>query len=128
MYTFAFLKKMLRFPKWSFIIIFQFFLLVIMAVWNIKQTTMKDYNTQSCQWMVCNCFRQPFLLCTTFCSFLCTVHYFLCGFLAKNEQGLARKQTRMNKWGGQGVVKTLESWANILFKCPFTTFAIKAPS
>ena len=128
MYTFVFLKKMLRFPKWSFIIIFQFFLLVIMAVWNIKQTTMKDYNIQSCQWMVCNCFRQPFLLCTTFCSFLCTVHYFLCGFLAKNEQGLARKQTRMNKWGGRGVVKTLESWANILSKCPFTIFAIKAPS
>ena len=75
-----FLKKMLRFSKWSFIDILQFFLLIIMAVWNIKQTIMKDYNIQSCQWMACDRFRQPFLLCTTFRSFLCTVHYFLCIF------------------------------------------------
>ena len=78
-----FFKKMLRFSKWSFIVILQFFLLIIMAVWNIKQTIMKDYNIQSCQWMVCDRFRQPFLLCTTFRSFLCTVHYFLCAFSAK---------------------------------------------
>ena len=78
-----FKKKMLRFSKWSFIIILQFFLLIIMAVWNIKQTIMKDYNIQSCQWMACDRFRQPFLLCTTFRSFLCTVHYFLCAFSAK---------------------------------------------
>ena len=77
------LKKMLRFSKWIFIVIIQFFLLIIMAVWNIKQTIMKDYNIQSCQWMACDRFRQPFLLCTTFCSFLCTVHYFLCAFSAK---------------------------------------------
>ena len=32
-----FLKKMLRFSKWSLIVILQFFLLIIMAVWNIKQ-------------------------------------------------------------------------------------------
>ena len=75
--TFAFLKK------WSFIVILQFFLLIVMAVWNIKQTIMKDYNVQSCQWMACDRFRQPFLLCTTFRSFLCTVHYFLCAFSAK---------------------------------------------
>ena len=78
-----FLKKMLRFSKWSLIVILQFFLLIIMAVWNIKQTIMKDYNIQSCQWMACDRFRQPFLLCTTFRSFLCTVHYFLCAFSAK---------------------------------------------
>ena len=73
-------KKMLRFWKWSFIIILQFFLLIITAVWN---TIMKDYNIWSYQWMGCDCFRQLFLLCTTFCSFLCTVHYFLCTFSAK---------------------------------------------
>ena len=77
---FAFLKKMLRFSKWSFIVILQFFLLIIMVVWN---TIMKDYNIQSCQWMACDHFRQPFLLCTTFCSFLCTVHYFICAFSTK---------------------------------------------
>ena len=64
---------------WSFIVILQFFPLIIMTVWNIKQTIMKDCNIQSCQWMAC----QPFLLCTTFRSFLCTVHYFLCAFSAK---------------------------------------------
>ena len=78
-----FKKKMLRFSKWSFIVILQFFLLVIIAGWNIRQTIMKDYNIQSCQWMACDRFRQPFLLCTTFCSFLCTVHYFLFAFSAK---------------------------------------------
>ena len=119
-------KKTLRFPSWSFIIILQFFLLIIMAVWNIKQTIMKDYNIQSCQWMVCDCFRQPFLLCTTFRSFLCTVHYFLCAFSAKNEQGLARKRKRMNKVG-EGI-KTRESWVNVLFKFPLTILAVKAPS
>ena len=31
-----FLKKMLRFSKWSFVVILQFFLLIIMAIWNIK--------------------------------------------------------------------------------------------
>ena len=31
-----FLKKMLRFSKWSLIVILQFFLLIITAVWNIK--------------------------------------------------------------------------------------------
>ena len=77
-----FLKKMLRFSKWSFIVILKFFLLIIMTVWNIKQTTMKDY-VQSCQWMTCDRFCKPFLLCTTFSSFLCTVHYFLCAFSAK---------------------------------------------
>ena len=80
MCTFAFFKKMLRFSKWSFIVILQFFLLIIMGVWN---TIMKDYNIQSCQWMACDHFRQPFLLCTIFRSFLCTVHYFLCAFSEK---------------------------------------------
>ena len=55
MYIFFF-KKILRFSKWSFIVILQFFLLIIMAVWNIKQTIMKDYNIQSCQWMASNRF------------------------------------------------------------------------
>ena len=45
---FAFLKKMLRFSKWSFIVILQFFLLIIMTVWNIKKSIMKDDNIQSC--------------------------------------------------------------------------------
>ena len=76
--SYFFLKKMLGFWKWSFIIL-QFFLLIIMAVWN---TIMKDYNIWSYQWMGCDFFRQPFLLCTTFC-FLCTVHYFLYTFSAK---------------------------------------------
>ena len=48
-----FLKQMLTFSKLSFIVILQFFLLIIMAVWNIKQTIMKNYNIQSCQWMAC---------------------------------------------------------------------------
>ena len=78
-----FKKKMLRFSKWSFIVILQFFLLVIMAVWNIKQTIMKDYNIQSCQWIACNRFHPPFLLCTTFRSLLCFVHCFLWVFSAK---------------------------------------------
>ena len=56
-----YLKKMLRFWKWSFIVILQFFLLIKKAVWNIKQTIMKDDNIQSCQWMVCDRFRQPTL-------------------------------------------------------------------
>ena len=58
--------KIQRFSKWSFIVILQFFLLIIMAVWNIKQTIKKDYDIQSCQWMVCDRFLHPFLLCTTF--------------------------------------------------------------
>ena len=33
-----------------------------MAVWNIKQTIMKDYDIQSCQWMACDRFRQLGLL------------------------------------------------------------------
>ena len=79
----SFLKKMLRFSKWSFIVILEFFLLIVMAVWNIQQTIMEDYNIQSCQWMTYDRFQQPFLLCTTFRSFLYTVHYFLCVFSAK---------------------------------------------
>ena len=77
------LKKMLRFSKWSSIIILQFFILIIMAVWNIKQSIMKDDNIQSCHWMTCDRFREPLLLCTTFCSFLCTILYFFCAFSAK---------------------------------------------
>ena len=30
-----------------------------MAVWNIEQTNMKDYNIQSCQWMARDIFHQP---------------------------------------------------------------------
>ena len=40
---------MLRFSKWSFLVILQFFLLIIMTVWNIKQTIVKNCNIQSCQ-------------------------------------------------------------------------------
>ena len=54
-----FFKKNLRFSKWPFILILQFFLLTIMTVWNVKQTVMKDYNIQSCQSMACDYFRQP---------------------------------------------------------------------
>ena len=50
---------MLRFSKWSFIVILQFFLLIIMVAWNIKQTIMKDYNVQSCQWMAYDRIRRP---------------------------------------------------------------------
>ena len=82
-YVCFFKKKMLRLSKWSFIVILHFFLLIIMAVWNIKQTIMKDCNIQSCQWMACDRFRHNFLLCTNFCSFLCTVDYFLYAFPAK---------------------------------------------
>ena len=78
-----FKKKMLRFSKKSFIAILQFFLLIILAVWNIKQTIMKDYNIQPSKWMGYNCFCQPFLLCKIFCSFLCTVYYFLYASSAK---------------------------------------------
>ena len=46
-----FLKQILAFSKWSFIVILQFFLLIIMVVWIIKQTIIKDYNIQSCQRM-----------------------------------------------------------------------------
>ena len=42
MWVRSLLKKMLRFSKRSFIVILQFFLLIIMAVWNIKQSIMKD--------------------------------------------------------------------------------------
>ena len=61
-----FKKKMLEFSRWSFIVTLQ---LIVVAVWNIKQIIMKGYNIQSCQWMASDCFRQPFLLCTTFRSF-----------------------------------------------------------
>ena len=44
-----FFKKMLRFSKLSFIVILEFLLLIIKAVWNIKETVMKGYNIQSCQ-------------------------------------------------------------------------------
>ena len=37
---------MLRFSKWSFLVILQFFLLIIMTVWNIKQTIVKNCNIQ----------------------------------------------------------------------------------
>ena len=77
-----FLKKMLRFSKWSFIDILQFFLLIVMTVLNIKQTIMK-YDIQSCKWMLCDRFRQPFLFCRTSRSFLCTIHYCLGAFSAK---------------------------------------------
>ena len=79
----SYFKKMLRFSKWSFIVILQFFLLIIIAVWNIKQNIMKDDNIQSCHWMACDRFREPLLLCTTFCSFLCTIHYFFAHFEQK---------------------------------------------
>ena len=57
-YVRFFKKKMLRFSKWSFIVILQFFLLIIMVIWNIKRTIMKDCDIQFCQWMACDRFRQ----------------------------------------------------------------------
>ena len=45
--------------KMKFIVVLQFFLLIIIAAWNINQTIMKDYNIQSCQWEACDRFRQP---------------------------------------------------------------------
>ena len=78
-----FKKQILRFSKWSFIVILQFLLLIIMAVWNIKKAIMKDYKIQSCQWLACDRFHKPFLFCIAFRSFLCTVHYILCAFSAK---------------------------------------------
>ena len=106
-----FFKKMLRFSKWSFIVILLFFLLIIMAARNIKQTIKKDYNIQSCQWMVCDRFRQPFLISTTVCSFLCTVNYFLCAFSAK----IATYSLVIDIVYSRNVQKT---WANVLFECP----------
>ena len=92
---------MLRFSKWSFVVILQFFLLIIMSVQNIKQTITKDYNIQSWLWIAHNRFCQPFLLCTTFCSFLCAVHRPLV------HLPISRKQTRVNKggrwWGDQNL-------------------------
>ena len=120
-YVRFFKKILLRFSKWSYIVILQFFLLIIMAVWIIKQIIMKDYNIQSCQWMMCDRFRQPLLLCTSSCSFLCTVH-FLCAFSAKmttylmcTSWSVVRKRTRAKKGGGG---QNSESWANVLFECP----------
>ena len=56
-YVRFFKKKCWKFSEWTLIVILQFFL-ILMAAWNIKQTIMKAYNIQSCQWM-CDCFCQP---------------------------------------------------------------------
>ena len=129
-------KKMLRFSKWSFIVILQFFLLIIMAAWHIKQTIVNDYNIQSCQWMAFDCFRQPLLLCTTFRSFLYTVHYFFCALSAKMAtyslviddvyfviSSYARKRTRrIRREGGHnsGILSErtfwMSPWQNSLAK------------
>ena len=74
---------MLRFSKWSFAVILQFFLLIIMAVRNIEQTIMKDYNVQSCQWMACDHFPHALFTLHSFSFFLYTIHFFLCAFSAK---------------------------------------------
>ena len=81
--TFAFLKKNAEIFKIKFYSYSPFFPLIIITVKIIKQIIMKDNNIQSCQWLAYDRFRQPFLLCTTFRSFLCTVHYFLCAFAAE---------------------------------------------
>ena len=65
------------------------------------------------------CFRQPFLLCLTFHSFLCTVHYFPCVFSAKMATyslvmdnvhfvWSAGKRTRANKGEGGSKLGDLE--------------------
>ena len=124
---------MLEFSKWTFIVILQFFILIIMAVWSIKQTVMKvlsingvrslsPTHTRSPIWVMLKIFTYNLLwlaeyqckgvvkfnlsnlvkgtwelknrfhnvvwffctlLCTTFRSFLCTVHYFLAHFQQK---------------------------------------------
>ena len=109
---------MLRFSKWSFIVILLFFLLIIMAARNIKQTIKKDYNIQSCQWMVCDHFRQPFLISTTVCSFLCTVNYFLCAFSAK----IATYSLVIDIVYSRNVQKT---WANVLWLSLWLLEALK---
>ena len=138
------LKKMLRFSKWSFTVIFQFFLLIIMAVWNIKQIIMKDYNIQSCQWMVCDYFwllsctngahfiKIPLWLVNIYVEFNQRYWYSLffiskfrkhrnCGGVGKFQskqmylcRGLRNKQGQTEKGGGGGV-KTQKSWATKLF-------------
>ena len=45
--------------KMKFIVVLQFFLLIIIAAWNINQTIMKDYNIQSCQWEAVIAFASP---------------------------------------------------------------------
>ena len=105
---------MLRFSKWRFIVILQFFLLIIRAVWNIKQTIMKDYNIQFCQWMACDRFEtrwvQPRIL-------LLIINFFSLNFTSikiegergsssQNERTIggrgAQKRTKMNKRGRGG--------------------------
>ena len=44
-YVHFFLKKMLRFLKWSFIVIDQLFRLIIMAAWNVKGTLMQIWKS-----------------------------------------------------------------------------------
>ena len=78
-----FFKKNAEIFKIKFYNYSPFFPLIIITVKIIKQTIMKDNNIQSCQWLACDRFRQPFLLCATFRSFPCTVHYFLCAFSAE---------------------------------------------
>ena len=61
--------------KMKFIVILQFFLLILMEVRNIKQTIMKDYNIQS--------FCQPFLFCTTFVLYSALSIIFFANFWQK---------------------------------------------
>ena len=49
----GFFKKNAEIFKMKFHSYFPILLLIIMAVWNIRQTIMEDYNIQSCQ-----CFHQ----------------------------------------------------------------------
>ena len=97
----------------------QIFLFIIMAVWNIKQTIMKDYNIQFCQWMACDRFEtrwvQPRIL-------LLIINFFSLNFTSikiegergsssQNERTIggrgAQKRTKMNKRGrGEGCSKT----------------------
>ena len=54
----GFFKKNAEIFKMKFHSYFPILLLIIMAVRNIRQTIMEDYNIQSCQWMACHRFHQ----------------------------------------------------------------------
>ena len=148
---------MLRFSKWSFIVTIKFFLLIIMAVRNVKQTIMKDYNIQFCQWMTCDCFCQPtrdhnvdyvkkiFYNLLWLAEYQCKgmvkfkmSHFFFWGqfqHTLRGEWGRGVgfwKQTRANKGKGEGVVPKLGNleqiyFLNILFQ-PWATGLREAAS
>ena len=140
---------MLRFSKWRFIVILQFFLLIIRAVWNIKPwkiiifspvnewhaITFASHKADTFvmhQW--CPLYRdstvaswktpwvQPKIL-------VLIVNFFslnLASIEIKGERGSERilgeggLENEQGRTRGRGGVKTRESWANVLFGRPLT--------